>query len=126
MIVNVDKFKNFMHYKSLDKNRIIKKLFILMIIYNLLDSILTYVGLKYFEANESNPIVGQIVGMFGLELTIIIKIVFFTGLFWYLRKAPKFNKKLERTKTISIFVWGIISGIYFFAVINNFLFIITS
>jgi len=109
--ININEF----FYKTID----------VLLIFNILDSIFTYIGIKYFSATEKNQGLIFFLDLFGLEITIILKIVVVSLLLYLIKKKAKKKfseaKRWQRLFLLGIYIFVVL--VYLTAIIGNLIYI---
>jgi len=124
-MVNIEGFKYFMYFKFMYQEKFITKLFDAVILLNILDAVTTYIGLKFSQSIvEKNQLILSHIESIGLELVMLLKIVFITLLFLFLKilfLKKKFplndNKKLDKICISCLYLFVI--GVLIYTVVSN-------
>lgn len=96
-------------------DKIDKWLFGVVNVVNILDAVTTYIGITVFGLTEGNPFVNWHIGVFGLIISLFVKIVLVAGLLYWLIRIKKKN---EKNWHIPI-VYGYLIILFGYAVVNN-------
>jgi len=97
----ITRFKYFMDLKSKITKKALNKLLLLVLIFNSLDGILTFVAFKYFDVVEQNPIMNYIIFKVGLDNAMIFKII---SVFILILFIINYSQRLNKTEIIITFL----------------------
>lgn len=120
MIIKNESLKYFMYFKFMYDKRITLKLFNTTLILNILDAIITYIGLKFFTTivEKNTWILGQIEYL-GLGTVMVLKTVMITLLLLFLKNKFPLDDKRKLGKIFVFCVYVPIVLILIYAVVLN-------